>query len=79
MPRVLQMTERRVAFPDRASYLAALRRRRAHAARAQVHLWAFEHADDPERFVEFVEGSDPAAVRAVGDDSALWLGVAELS
>lgn len=53
--RTLLVTERRIAAPERAEYLAGLGRMRARCAATGVNFWAFEHESESHRFLEFVE------------------------
>ena len=62
MPRALALRYVTVAGGGRAGYLARLAERVASAKAAAFHLWAFERADAPGRFVEFVETRDAAAL-----------------
>ena len=67
MARSLHMIERLVAADERSGYLAELAQRRAQAAAANAHFWAFEHAAQVGRFVEFTEApSEGALARACG-------------
>ncbi len=78
MPRTLAMQERRVTEAERAEYLAALSARSSSASAAQAHFWAFEHASDRGRFVEFVEAADREALTrflGVDDPPEYWLEV----
>ena len=62
MPRALALRYVTVADADRPGYLARLAERAASARAAAFHLWAFEAAARPGRFVEFVETRDAAAL-----------------
>jgi len=67
MARSLHMVERVVPADGRAAYLAQLARRREQAVAVQAHFWAFEHAGEAGRFVEFTEApSDEALAVACG-------------
>lgn len=63
--RTLLVTERRIAAPERAEYLAGLGRLRARCADAGVQFWAFEHASESHRFLEFVEAKQAQALDAL--------------
>lgn len=62
MPRALALRYVTVAGSARVGYLARLAERVASAKAAAFHLWAFEQADAPGHFVEFVETRDAAAL-----------------
>lgn len=63
MPRALAVRYLSVPEAARARYLARLAERTASARACGHHLWAFAHAQDAARFVEFVETRDPTALR----------------
>ena len=71
MPRALALRYVTVADDARRAYLAHLADRVASARAAAFHLWAFEAAGTPGRFVEFVETGNPTALAAAlrHDDS----------
>jgi hypothetical protein len=62
VPRALALRYVDVDGTARAAYLARLAERVASARAAAFHLWAFEDAARPGRFVEFVETRDAAAL-----------------
>ena len=62
MPRALALRYVTVADADRPGYLARLAERVASARAAAFHVWAFEDAARPGRFVEFVEAGGAAAL-----------------
>jgi hypothetical protein len=64
--RILLVTERAVGAQDRASYIETLRATRTRCAEQGVHFWAFEHATDAGRYVEFAEAKDVAPLEALG-------------
>ena len=64
MARSLHIVERVVPDDGRAAYLAQLARRRQQAAAVQAHFWAFEHAGEAGRFVEFTEAPSEEALAA---------------
>ena len=67
MARSLHMIERFIPADERDRYLAELAHRRAQAAAAKAHFWAFEHAAHVGRFVEFTEApSEDALAQACG-------------
>lgn len=74
MSRHLSIVERHIDGRDEPSYRESLIARRDSATAAAVHFWVFAHAQDSQRYVEFVEGSDAAQVAAVAgvDQGALW-------
>lgn len=53
--RTLLVTERRVAPESRARHVELLAARRAQCAAVGAQFWAFEHATEPGRYLEFVE------------------------
>jgi len=61
------MAARRVSLVARDAYLAALPERRARASAVPAHFWVFEHATDPERFVEFTEAASSELLAAALD------------
>lgn len=63
MPRALAIRYLNVGDDARAGYLARLARRTDSARACGHHLWAFEQADAPGSFVEFVETRDEGALR----------------
>jgi hypothetical protein len=62
VPRALALRYVLVDRDARAGYLARLAERVASARAAAFHLWAFEDAATPGRFVEFVETRNAAAL-----------------
>jgi hypothetical protein len=65
MARSLHMIERFIPADERSRYLDELAHRRAQAAAAKAHFWAFEHAAHVGRFVEFTEAPSEEALAAV--------------
>ena len=64
MARSLHMVERVVPAEERSRYLATLVERQARAAAVKAHFWAFEHAAQGGRFVEFTEAPSEEALAA---------------
>jgi hypothetical protein len=60
MSRHLSIVERHVGDADQ--YLASLAVRRDAARASSAQFWVFEHASEPKRFVEFIEGSNAELV-----------------
>ena len=58
MPRVLTMQRTIVPPAERKNYLARLRRKREHYARANCSYWVFEETTLPGAFLEFFEAAD---------------------
>ena len=63
MPRALVFHRTIVPAPNRARYLEALARRKAHFERNGCKFWVFEEAGLPGAFIEFMESGDRAALR----------------
>lgn len=77
---MLSMLERRVSASERTAFLHALPARRVAAKAGRVHLWVFEHAEEPGRFVEFTEAahaSDLASLHEGQLPAPLWRAVPE--
>lgn len=68
--RTLLVTERTVAPDGRARHLESLAVRRDHCLAAGAQFWAFEHASEPGRYLEFVEVREPALLDALALDAA---------
>ncbi len=80
MSRFLSVKEESVSESERAEYSARLSARRSEAARADLHFWIFAHSEDPQRFVEFVEGADASLVAQVAgvESASLWRSIEEI-
>ena len=59
MPRALTIQRTLVTPPERQRFQEQLRRKRDYYTKANCQFWAFEEAELPGAFLEFVEASDP--------------------
>ena len=62
MSRHLAILERRVPEGQRASFLELAKVRRESAEAQSAKYWVYQHTDDNERYIEFVEGADATLV-----------------
>ena len=73
--RVLTVVERQVSANDRVAFLATVSLRQQVAAQVRAHVWLFEHAEEPGRFMEFTEAADASALATVHEGhmpAPLW-------
>jgi hypothetical protein len=68
--RTLLVTERVVAPESRARYVESLAGLRDRCVASGVQFWAFEHATEPGRFLEFAEARQPSLLDAIEDEGA---------
>ena len=69
MKRQLLSTVRTIA--DRTSYLAAWKKLREAVTVRGGHAWIFTAADDPSRFIEFIEWKQDGGGTRLIDESAV--------
>lgn len=74
MSRHLAVLERRIPEQQRAEFLELARVRTESADAQSARYWVFQHCDDAERFIEFVEAPDPGMVSRLAGVSSetLW-------
>jgi hypothetical protein len=78
MARALAVRSLRVDAALAQAALEHWRRARVVLSRAGCHLWVFRSGNDPEHFVEFVEGGDIKSVCAARERASLENGGVEL-
>jgi hypothetical protein len=64
VPRALVFHRTIVPAPNRARYMEALQRRKAHFERNGCRFWVFEEAGLPGAFIEFMEANERTALKA---------------
>jgi hypothetical protein len=69
MPRALTIHRTLVTPPERERFQAQLRRKRDYYAKANCQFWAFEEAELPGAFLEFVEAADRETLTRAHEDA----------
>ncbi len=68
MARVLDVRYARVSPAQQPAYRAAVAALAARLERGEAHVWVFRSRDDPDEFLEFVEGRGGTSPRAAVTD-----------
>lgn len=71
MPRLLTVVRVTVPAGAQDGYLAAAAELAAHRRARGAHFWVFRAGGDPDAFLEFTEGADPAALAGDAAEAAL--------